>query len=176
VLGISLLRRDERLQEAIRRKLAGRSRGAPGGSRRGRRPSPALTLGTLTEERSKLLRLYYADGISVEGFRDEEQRLMAAIEAVRERATEEELKEVAKDDLELRFEQVASILRNLDIDKVWAAADPDERRILIEELIEWVTVFPDHLEVQVTGAPPLNVFLSEVGSRYRRLLVSEAPR
>ena len=101
---------------------------------------------------------------------------MAAIEAVRERATEEELKEVAKDDLELRFEQVASILRNLDIDKVWAAADPDERRILIEELIEWVTVFPDHLEVQVTSAPPLNVFLSEVGSRYRRLLVSEAPR
>jgi hypothetical protein len=34
---------------------------------------------------------------------------------------------------------------------------------LIEELLEWVTVFPDHLEVTVAGAPPLNVLFKEVG-------------
>jgi hypothetical protein len=68
-----------------------------------------------------------------------------------------------KSDLELRFEQVASILTNLDIDAVWKAAEDQERRILIEELLEWVTVFPDHLEVKVTATPALNVLFSEVG-------------
>jgi hypothetical protein len=38
-------------------------------------------------------------------------------------------------------------------------------RVLVEELIEWVTVFPDHLEVKVSGAPNLNILLSEVGLR-----------
>lgn len=35
--------------------------------------------------------------------------------------------------------------------------------MLIEELIDAVTVFPDHLEVAVAGASPLNVLYSEVG-------------
>jgi hypothetical protein len=30
-------------------------------------------------------------------------------------------------------------------------------------VVEWVTVFPDHLEVTVVGSPPLNVLFSEVG-------------
>jgi hypothetical protein len=34
--------------------------------------------------------------------------------------------------------------RNLDIDRTWAAATESERRILIEELVENVTVLPDH--------------------------------
>jgi hypothetical protein len=42
-------------------------------------------------------------------------------------------------------------------------ATDQERRILIEELLEAVTVFPDHLEVAVHGAPTINVLLSEVG-------------
>ena len=33
----------------------------------------------------------------------------------------------------------------------------------MEELVEHVSVFPDHLEVQIAGAPCLNVTLSEVG-------------
>jgi len=51
----------------------------------------------------------------------------------------------------------------MDVTALWEAADEDERRILIQELIECVTVFPDHLEVQISGAPPLNVLLDEVG-------------
>jgi hypothetical protein len=31
------------------------------------------------------------------------------------------------------------------------------------ELVEWVTVFRDHLEVTVAGAPLLNVLFGEVG-------------
>ena len=35
--------------------------------------------------------------------------------------------------------------------------------MLIDELVEGVAIFPDHLEVTVHGVPKLNVLLSEVG-------------
>ena len=44
-----------------------------------------------------------------------------------------------------------------------AAVTDQERRVLIEELLEAVTVYPDHLEVAVHGAPTINVLLGEVG-------------
>jgi hypothetical protein len=34
---------------------------------------------------------------------------------------------------------------------------------LVEEVIEWVSAFPDRLEVAVSGAAPRNVLGSEVG-------------
>jgi hypothetical protein len=64
-------------------------------------------------------------------------------------------------------------LRDLDVDQVWEAATDQERRVLIEELLEWVTVFPDHLEVSVVGAPPLAVAYGEVGLKESQNLVSE---
>ena len=66
-------------------------------------------------------------------------------------------------ELEARFDQVAALLQELDIEAVWGAAEEQERRVLVEELVESVGVFPDHLEVTVTGAPPLNVLYQEVG-------------
>lgn len=36
-------------------------------------------------------------------------------------------------------------------------------RVLVKELVESILVFPDHLEVKVTAAPPLNVLYGEVG-------------
>jgi hypothetical protein len=63
----------------------------------------------------------------------------------------------------VRFEEVARILADLDLDAVWAEADQRERRVLIENLVEWIKVFPDHLEVKVVGSPSLNVTLREVG-------------
>jgi site-specific DNA recombinase len=163
VFGLSLLKRDERLQEAIRRRLAGGDRAAPGGARRGRRPTPAEALGTLSEKRHLLVELFYGGNISGEGFREEEDRLLNSIEAAREQASIAQAEVIAQNDLELRFEQVAAILNDLDIDQVWAKADDDERRILVEELIESITVLPDHLEVKVSGAPVLNVLYGEVG-------------
>ncbi len=35
--------------------------------------------------------------------------------------------------------------------------------MLVEELVEAVTIFPDHLDLKVAGAPRLNVHLGEVG-------------
>jgi hypothetical protein len=160
---LKLLDQDERLQAAIRRNLAGGGRPERDRARRRRRPSPAATLGALSEKRRKLLDLYYRDRISAEFFAEEERRLCADIEAARREATEEQEEERSRSDLEVRFEQVAAVLRDLDIEAVWSAAEDQERRVLVEELVEWVSVFPDHLEVTVSGAPPLHVLYQEVG-------------
>jgi hypothetical protein len=58
---------------------------------------------------------------------------------------------------------VASHLKSLDIEAGWMAAEKHERRFLVEESVESAGVFPDHLEVTVTGAPPLNVLYAELG-------------
>ena len=48
---------------------------------------------------------------------------------------------------------MASLLQSLDIEAVWVAAKERDRRVLVEELIETVVVFPGHLEVTVTPPP-----------------------
>ncbi|MGI8521508.1 MAG: hypothetical protein ACR2MC_13080, partial [Actinomycetota bacterium] len=52
-----------------------------------------------------------------------------------------------------------------DFDLIWHNASQKERRVLVEELIEAVTIYADRLEVTVTGAPPVVVTLDEVGLR-----------
>jgi hypothetical protein len=88
-------------------------------------------------------------------------------------ASEEEAQDRIRSELEMHFEQVAAILRDLDIEAVWMVAEDRERRILIEELVEWVINFPDHLQLKVTAAPAPNPLCGEVGLRSRILLVSE---
>ena len=121
VLGLALIGRDERLQAAIRRFLAG-GRPASPTVEDGRRPrrNSAGRLAALSERRRKLLDLYYDDGISKELFSEEEARLSAEIEAVRSQASERERQESLQSELVLRFEQVAALLRDLDIETVWA--------------------------------------------------------
>jgi len=65
-----------------------------------------------------------------------------------------------------------------DFDTIWEHANDKERRVLVEELIETVTIFADRLEVTVAGAPPLLVTLDEVGLRSSGTasLVSEGRR
>jgi Recombinase zinc beta ribbon domain/Recombinase len=165
VLGLALIGTDTRLQEAVRRLLA---RGGPDrpsfedGRPPGRSPA-AASLAKLSERRRKLLDLYYEDKIGKDSFAEEERRLGAEIEAVRAQAGEQARQESLRDDLVERFEQVAALLRQLDIATVWSAASDAERRVLVEELVDAVTVFPDHLEVTVGGAPPINVLYGEVG-------------
>ena len=64
-----------------------------------------------------------------------------------------------------RFEEAARVLSQLDIERLWAEATEEERRVLVEDLVDEVTILPDHLEVQIAGAPRLNVLLGEVGLR-----------
>lgn len=104
------------------------------------------------------MELYYQDKISAE-----EEQLTKDIEAVRLRATSKREQSRKADDLIAKFEEVAAILREPEIEQLWLNATDEERRVLIEELVEKVTVCPDHLEVSIHGAPPLNVTFSEVG-------------
>ena len=65
------------------------------------------------------------------------------------------------------------MLATLDVDKTWKAATDVERRVLIDEFIEEITVLPDYLDVKVHGAPALHVLYQEVGMKDRVLIVSE---
>ena len=128
VLGMKLLRDDQDLQEAIRRNLAAGSRTEPAKARRRRRTGAGETLGALSDKRRKLLELYYRDGISGDLFSEEESRLCSAIEAARSEASDEQTQNRIQNELEARFEQVASLLQSLDIEAVWIAAEEQERR------------------------------------------------
>jgi len=172
VLGPSLLSREEQLQRAIPKQLAESNVKTLNSTTRHRETTPTATIAKLSDDRRKLLELYYAEKISTEGFQREETRLTAAIEVARARAVDARIEERVKSDLEHRFDEVATILKNLDIEEVWRCADETEKRILVEGLVEWVTIFPDHLEVTVVGALALNFLYSEA-SWGRRLMVSE---
>jgi hypothetical protein len=69
------------------------------------------------------------------------------------------------DDVAQHFDDVARMLATLDIEKTWTAATDVERRVLIDEFIEEITVLPDYLDVKVHGAPALHVLYQEVGMK-----------
>ena len=117
------------------------------------------------EWRRKLLRLYYADKIGADLFAEEEARLSVALRAA-QRGVDDARVEVARsDDVALHFDAVAHMLATLDVDKTWNAATEVERRVLIDEFIEEISVLPDYLDVKGHGAPPLHVRYQEVGMK-----------
>ena len=107
--------------------------------------------------------VYYKGKISEDFFQEEETRMSVAIEAVRHEWAAEHQEDQLQTDLEARFEEIATILTNLDIVELWEAAEEPERRVIIQNMIESVIVFADHLEVKVVGSPALHVLYSEVG-------------
>jgi hypothetical protein len=162
LLGLALIGHDQHLRDAIRQQLA-EAGGEPCQGRRRRRHVAPDALGALREERRKLLQLHYAEQISAELFGEEERRLTVAIDAVRaEEAAEDEHVRQA-DDVQQRFEKIAAYLADIDVQSLWDEATEQERRVLIDELLDGVEVHRDHLEVIVRGAPRLNVTLEEVG-------------
>ncbi len=162
LLGVRLIGRDQALQTAIRDQLCAARGKSPKGRTRARQPS-RTDLDGLLEQRRKLLRLHYEDKISAELFAEDENRLTGLIDAARAEASGYEAEDSQADDLAVRFEQVARLLQELDLDRVWNEATDAERRLLIEELVDVVVVHPDHLVVAIHGAPPLNITLEEVG-------------
>ena len=166
VLGLRLIGHDEELQAAIRSEI--RRQLEP--KAEGRRPrSVGKQIASLQEKRRKLLALHYEDKIGADLFAEEEEALRARIEALQgeESATVEEVER--RDDLAAKFDEVATLLSNMDMERIWEAATDDEKRVLVKELVKDVTVFPDHLEVSLDGAPRLNVTLEEVGLKSSQL-------
>jgi site-specific DNA recombinase len=163
-LGIDLLRSDDHLLDAIRDHLAGKAERAGGGAAE---PTHASTLATLRRKRDKLLQLFLDDKITEDYFSEQERSLTGKINALE--ADHIEATDTAKRSNALveAFERAAALLRDpsFDFDSVWQNANDKERRVIVEELIEAVTIYTDRLEVTVTGAPPLVVTLDEVGLR-----------
>ena len=163
-LGISELRNDDSLYDAIRSQLRGRI------DRAGAEDAPASRSGAIAKlrnEREKLLSLYLDDKITSDYFAEKERRITTKIEGL-EADHAESIEQVRRHSaLADAFEQAATLLRDpaFDFDMIWEDANDKELRVLVEELIESITIHADRLEVTVTGAPPLLVNLNEVGLR-----------
>jgi hypothetical protein len=94
---------------------------------------------------------------------EEEAKLAREIEGLRQEQDHRTSERARLSEVAERFEEVARILREMDLDEIWQEATDEERRVLVEELLDAVAIFPDHLEVTVQGAPRLNVTLEEAG-------------
>lgn len=162
-LGMALLC-DEEVREAIRKHLEDRRRPAPQGRRR-RAPEVAVRLSVLHDQRRKLLQLHYDGQISADQFGEEQGRITIEIDNLEAEARHEVGRHLEIDDLTARFDQVSAVLDRLNITDLWRSATEGERRILLDELLAGVTVHPDRLQVEIHGAPPLNVAFAEVGLR-----------
>ena len=134
-----------------------------GAPRMGSRTGPRL--GELVERRRKLLELFYADKLSADLFAEQEAELTRQIAALRSSEAVAAGRREESSDLLDRFDEVVAVLSQLSIGDVWEEATDRERRVLVEELVESVSLFPDHLEVTIAGVPKLNVTLQEVGLR-----------
>ncbi len=96
-------------------------------------------------------------------FAEEERRFTAQLDVLRVKQDDQAHTSGHRDDLAARFEEIVATLTDLDMDTLWREATNEEKRVLVQELVEEVAMLPDHLEVTVTGAPRLNVALAEVG-------------
>lgn len=88
---------------------------------------------------------------------------LGADPALRNQRQEEQAESARTSELAERFEEVARLLRYMDVEAIWTEATKEEQRVLVEELVEAIAIFPDHLEVTLSGVPRLNVALDEVG-------------
>ncbi len=163
LLGLRLIGDDVELQAAIRRELDRALTPAPkaGGGARTRRSRHGVE--DLVTQRRKLLRLYYDDKVGADLFAEEEARLSVAIREAQREADDAQVEAARSDDVAQEFDAVARMLATLDVDKTWKVATEVERRLLIDEFIEEITVLPDYLDVKVHGAPSLHVLYQEVG-------------
>jgi site-specific DNA recombinase len=159
LLGLTELKEDLELQQAIRDELDGPFDAEDHGRREAEREA-ALT--SLRQKQRKLLDLHYEDRISAEALGAEEARIAAQIRSLDADAASAA---AAAREREERFNEVVDVLTTADVEELWEAATAEERRVLVEDLVEAVSMFPDHLEVKVGGAPPLLIELSEVGLR-----------
>jgi len=165
VLGLRLIGDDTELQAAIRKELERARTPAPraAGGPRTRRSRHGVE--ELVSQRRKLLRLYYADKIGADLFAEEEARLSVALREAQREVDDARVEVARSDDVAQHFDAVARMLASLDVDKTWRAATEVERRVLIDEFIEEISVLPDYLDVKVHGAPPVHVRYQEVGMK-----------
>ncbi len=112
----------------------------PGGASTSPREGPQA--GSPDRASAQALELYYADRLSAELFAEQEARLSTQIEAVRREREEREAERARLSDVAARFEEVARILREMDVRRLWDEATDAERSVLVEELLDAVAMYP----------------------------------
>ena len=160
LVGLRELSRDLGLQEDIRAGF--RAAMAPDDARDS---SVRSTLASLTTKKRKLLDLYYADQIDGPDFAIEDRRLSTQMSLLEAEIAEHDAAREKHLAQEATFEALISKFEVLDFDEIWEEATQAERRILIEDFLESIFMYPDRLTVQVAGAPAIIVALDEVGLR-----------
>ena len=132
------------------------------GARRADGTSVALA-GELRERRRRLLDLHYTGKLSADLFAEQEAALTAQLGALEAELSEQRQRLQERNDIAQAFEDVARHLADLDIEDIWQKATERERWIIASDLLDEIAIYPDHLEVRVSGAPRMNVTLQEVG-------------
>lgn len=125
--------------------------GRPGVPGRGPR-APAL-IEDLRRRRRKLLDLHYSDRISAELFAEQEAELTSQLALLESSMFEAQQEREHRNSVAQAFQDVASHLADLDIDEIWAEASERERWVIASDLLDEISIHPDHLEVKVAGAP-----------------------
>ena len=103
---------------------------------------------SLKKKERKLLDLYYADQNHSDTFATEHRDIVTKLKTLQQEVDtterEESLRALALD----KFDQVADLLAQMDIDEIWNAATLDERKTLVEDLVDSVL----HLPRPIDGA------------------------
>jgi site-specific DNA recombinase len=172
VLGLGLLTGDQNLQAAIRYQLSAHRRAdAPKG------PSNASVITSLQKKQRKLLDLHYAEQIDAETFAVEHRHIVSQIKTLQQEADDFECEVSRREEAVDKFDQVAELLADFDVQRIWDSATATERWTLVKDLVDSVCIHPDRVTVQVAGAPPFIIGLDEVGLKKGGItVVSEARR
>lgn len=153
--------RDLELQDAIRRSLSERRQ--PDSGRRRRTPGSAKALESLRSEQDKLLHAYYKDLIDEDLFAREQARIRHEIENHEHDAKAVADKAIHEIEVAAQFEEVLETLEHLNIAELWPYATEQERRTLLDELLDHVEVGREYLTVHLHRVPPIRVAFGEVG-------------
>jgi len=160
VLGVGLLADDQELHAAIRYQLTAHRRAeCPKGT------SGASVIASLQKKQRKVLDLHYADQIDAETFAVEHRHIVSQIKTLQQEADNLEREESQREEAVDKFDRVAEFLADFDVQRIWNTASATERWTLVKDLVDSVCIYPDHLTVQVAGAPPFIVALDEVGMK-----------
>ncbi|CCM65191.1 hypothetical protein [Candidatus Microthrix parvicella] len=111
--------------------------------------------------------LHLDDKISADQFGEQQARITTEIENLEYETTNAVEAQLQAGALSQRFEDVAELLTSLNVSDLWEHADESERRTLLDELLQDVTVHPDRLPVTQHGATTPTLHSPKSGSKTR---------
>ena len=137
--------------------------------------SASSSIVALKGKHRKLLDLYYADQISGADFATEQMLINRQISTLEAQALADEQRNKTREEASVKFEKLEELLAEVDFEAIWEEATSEEKRTLVEDLLDSICIYPDQITVQVAGAPPIVVTLAEAGLRLgTRPMVSKA--